>query len=184
MEADLIKWNGEFSFHADWFCTGLFISPLLFTETPTCLLQHLGRPSVSSCPHGLDSCLTRVDVAIKSCPLHSLTARTSRALSVPSGLNMCWLWSPLPVSTALHIHINSWWSLNVEIGRLQWGFFLTSHKCWFYALVNLLPAKLSCGTSVGDTGGIQTPTQDPKSLPDTSFFLTPSKPKSEKDAYS
>jgi len=39
---------------------------------------------------------------------------------------------------------------------------------------------------VGETGGIQTqiPTQEPKSLPDTSFFLTPSKPKSEKDAYS
>ncbi|KAI7806524.1 putative thyroglobulin [Triplophysa rosa] len=45
-------------------------------------------------------------------------------------------------------------------------------------------AKLSCGTSVGDAGGIQTPTQEPKPLADSSFFLTPSKPKSEKDAYS
>lgn len=45
-------------------------------------------------------------------------------------------------------------------------------------------AKLSSGTSMGDTGGIQTPTQEPKSLPDTSFSRTPSKPKSEKDAYS
>ncbi|XP_056618676.1 thyroglobulin [Triplophysa dalaica] len=45
-------------------------------------------------------------------------------------------------------------------------------------------AKLSCGTSAGDRGGIQTPTQEPKPLADSSFFLTPSKPKSEKDAYS
>lgn len=42
--------------------------------------------------------------------------RTSRVLSVPSGLNMCQLWSPLLVSTALHININSW-LLNLKIGR-------------------------------------------------------------------
>lgn len=99
-----------------WFCTALFISPLLFTATPTCLLQHLGRPSVSSYPHGLSTCLTRVDGAIRSCPLLLRTARTSRVLSVPSGLNMCRLWSPLPVSTALHSHINLW-LLHLEIGR-------------------------------------------------------------------
>ncbi len=99
-----------------WFCTALFISPLLFTATPTCLLQHLGHLSVSSYHHGLSTCLTRVDGAIRSCLLPSRTAITSRVLSVPSGLNMCQLWSPLLVSTALHIHINSW-LLNLEIGR-------------------------------------------------------------------
>lgn len=99
-----------------WFCTALFISPLLFTATPTCLLQYLGHLSVSSYHHGLSTCPTRVDGAIRSCLLLSRTARTSRVLSVPSGLNMCQLWSPLLVSTALHIHINSW-LLNLEIGR-------------------------------------------------------------------
>uniref|UniRef100_A0A8C2FKH6 Thyroglobulin n=1 Tax=Cyprinus carpio TaxID=7962 RepID=A0A8C2FKH6_CYPCA len=44
-------------------------------------------------------------------------------------------------------------------------------------------AKFSCEISVGDSGGIQNPTQVPKSIPDPSFSLTPSKPKSEKDAY-
>ncbi|XP_051574507.1 thyroglobulin-like [Myxocyprinus asiaticus] len=65
---------------------------------------------------------------------------------------------------------------------------LQSPQCSFWsqyvrALITST-AKLSCGTSVGDAGGIQTPTQGPISLPKTSFFLTPSKPKSEKDAYS
>ncbi|XP_039536126.1 thyroglobulin [Pimephales promelas] len=67
---------------------------------------------------------------------------------------------------------------------------LQSPQCSFWSQYVLAlissTAKLSCGTSVGETGGIQNqiPTQEPKSLPDTSFFLTASKPKSEKDAYS
>ncbi|XP_056331806.1 thyroglobulin [Danio aesculapii] len=44
-------------------------------------------------------------------------------------------------------------------------------------------AKFSCGTSAGETEGVQTPTQEPKPLTFASFTPTPSRPKSEKDAY-
>ncbi|XP_050987427.1 thyroglobulin isoform X2 [Labeo rohita] len=64
---------------------------------------------------------------------------------------------------------------------------LQSPQCSFWsqyvpALITST-AKFSCETSVGDSGGVQSPTQEPKSIPDASFSLTPSKPKSEKDAY-
>uniref|UniRef100_A0A671QW17 Thyroglobulin n=1 Tax=Sinocyclocheilus anshuiensis TaxID=1608454 RepID=A0A671QW17_9TELE len=64
---------------------------------------------------------------------------------------------------------------------------LQSPQCSFWsqyvpALITST-AKFSCETSVGDSGGIQSPTQEPKSIPDPSFSRTPSKPKSEKDAY-
>uniref|UniRef100_A0A673G072 Thyroglobulin n=1 Tax=Sinocyclocheilus rhinocerous TaxID=307959 RepID=A0A673G072_9TELE len=64
---------------------------------------------------------------------------------------------------------------------------LKSSQCSFWsqyvpALITST-AKFSCETSVGDSGGIRSPTQEPKSIPDASFSLTPSKPKSEKDAY-
>ncbi|XP_067250747.1 thyroglobulin [Chanodichthys erythropterus] len=64
---------------------------------------------------------------------------------------------------------------------------LQSPQCSFWSqyvpALTTSTAKLSCGTSVGGTGGIQTPTQEPKSLPNASFSLTPNKPQSEKDAY-
>lgn len=64
---------------------------------------------------------------------------------------------------------------------------LQSPQCSFWSqyvpTLSTSTAKFSCETSVGDSGGIQNPTQVPKSIPDPSFSLTPSKPKSEKDAY-
>nr|XP_055066345.1 thyroglobulin isoform X1 [Misgurnus anguillicaudatus] len=44
-------------------------------------------------------------------------------------------------------------------------------------------AKLSCGAAVGDTGRFQTATQEP-TMGASNFSVTPSKPKSDKDAYS
>uniref|UniRef100_A0A8C2FL06 Thyroglobulin n=1 Tax=Cyprinus carpio TaxID=7962 RepID=A0A8C2FL06_CYPCA len=56
---------------------------------------------------------------------------------------------------------------------------LQSPQCSFWS--QYVPTLIT--STVGDSGGIQNPTQVPKSIPDPSFSLTPSKPKSEKDAY-
>ncbi|TRY66912.1 hypothetical protein DNTS_017010 [Danionella cerebrum] len=79
---------------------------------------------------------------------------------------------------AVYKELSSTLQNRIDLQRLQCSF-------WSQYVSTLSSStELSCGTSAGVTGAVQSPAPEPSSLPDASFPLTASKPESEKDAYS